>query len=279
MSKPDYSIFGASGFIGAALVSHLTRNGRRVRAITRQEDRDGAEFREPLGHAIFAIGVTADFRKRPFDTIDAHVVRISRILREGDFSSLTYLSSTRVYQGSSSTTEDSPVLAAPTSPGALYNISKVAGESICLNCGRANVRVARLSNVVGLGAGQQAFVDQLLGEGLARGVVTLRSHPDSSKDYIALDDVLRSLELISEHARATIYNVASGEQTTHREVVEIIAQETGWRYSLDQAAPREDFPQIDTNRIRNEFGFVPSAFREYFPAHVRAYHEATKGQQ
>lgn len=278
MSDPEYSVFGAAGFIGSALVSHLRRKGSRVCAIGRNGDISGPELRKSRGHAIFAIGVTADFRTRPFDTIDAHVAQINSLLREGDFASLTYLSSTRVYQGSASTAEGGPLVVAPASPNDLYNISKIAGESICLSCGRPNVRVARLSNVVGMGAGQQAFVDQLLREGLARGVVAPRDHPESSKDYIALDDVLRLVELISERGRETIYNVASGEQTSHREVTELITGETGWRAEFDWTAPRIDFPPIDTNRIRAEFGVLPRAFTAYFSSHVRAFIGAAKGQ-
>lgn len=279
MSDPEYSVFGASGFIGSALVAYLAGKGRRVRAIGREAQDGGLEFRRPLGRAIFAIGVTADFRTRPFDTIEAHVAEINRLLREGEFESLTYLSSTRVYQGSASTAEESPLVVAPAAPGDLYNISKIAGESICLNCGRPNVRVARLSNVVGLGAGQEAFVDQLLREGLATRVVAPRGHPDSAKDYVALEDVLRLVEWIAERGRQTIYNVASGEQTSHRQVTELIAGETGWRPEFDGTAPRVDFPPIDTNRVRAEFGFAPQAFLSYFPSHVRAFIEAAKEYQ
>lgn len=278
MSDPEYSVFGAAGFIGSALVSDLRRKGRRVRAIGRDGDISALSPGPSLGHAIFAIGVTADFRTRPFDTIDAHVAQINALLRHGDFASLTYLSSTRVYQGGASTAESSSLAVAPESPNDLYNISKIAGESICLNCGRPNVRVARLSNVVGLGAGQQAFVDQLLGEGRARGVVAPRDHPESAKDYIALEDVLDLVEWISQRGRETIYNVASGEQTSHREVTELIARETGWRTEFDWTAPRVDFPQIDTNRIRVEFGFAARAFKSFFPPYVRAHVEASKGQ-
>ncbi len=275
---PEFSVFGASGFIGSAIVSHLRSKGRRVRAVGRDADHSDLRLSERLHNVIFAIGVTADFRTRPFDTIDAHVTQINRVLRDGEFASLTYLSSTRVYEGSALTAEASPLVVAPTESNYLYNISKIAGESICLTCGRPNVRVARLSNVVGLGDGQQAFVDQLLREGLARGVVAPRSHPNSAKDYIALDDVLSLVARIAEGGRATIYNVASGEQTTHREVAELIAGETGWRADFDQTAARADFPPIDTNRIRTEFGFVPKAFRTYFPPHVRAFIAAAKGQ-
>lgn len=266
MSTTDFTILGASGFLGSALVLHLQKLGRQVRAVRREE---GLALGQPLGHVIYAIGVTADFRGRPFDTMDAHVSQITRLLREGEFSSLTYLSSTRVYEGNDNTCEDSAISVRPASPSALYNISKIAGESICLNSGRANVRVARLSNVVGIGPGQDTFVDQLLREGLAHGGLTLRSHPASAKDYIALDDALGLLVAVTERGKAAIYNIASGEQTSHREVLDIIAAETGWSVAVDETAARTDFPPIDIGRIRREFGFVPVPFRAYFAAHVR----------
>jgi len=266
MSATDFTVLGASGFLGSALVTHLQKLGRQVHAVRREE---GLALGRPLGHVIYAIGVTADFRSRPFDTMDAHVAQITCLLREGDFTSLTYLSSTRVYEGNAQTLEDSAISVMPTSPSALYNISKIAGESICLNAGRANVRVARLSNVVGVGPGQDTFVDQLLREGLAKGTVSLRSHPASAKDYIALEDALSLLSSIAEHGKAAIYNIASGEQTSHRDVLGIIGHETGWDVSVDETASHTDFPPIEIGRIREEFGFVPTPFRAYFADYVR----------
>jgi nucleoside-diphosphate-sugar epimerase len=276
-NEPQYSIFGASGFIGSALVSHLRMKGRRVRAIGRHEAPPRSH--EKLHHVIFAIGVTADFRNRPLDTIDAHVTQINELLREGDFLSLTYLSSTRVYEGNASTAETAALVAKPAEPGALYNISKIAGESICLTCGRPNIRVARLSNVIGRGADQHSFIDQILREGGARGEVALRSHPDSVKDYIALEDVLNLLETISLRGRDRIYNVASGQQTSHRQVTDAIAREAGWRIEFDLDAPRTIFAPIDIERAKREFGFAPMMFDAYFPSHIRAFLEAAKGQQ
>jgi nucleoside-diphosphate-sugar epimerase len=266
MTAPGFTVLGASGFLGSALVSHLQKLGRQVRAVRRE---DGLALCQPLGHVIYAIGVTADFRVRPFDTMDAHVTQVTRLLREGDFSSLTYLSSTRVYEGNEETSEDAAISVMPTSPSALYNISKIAGESICLNSGRANVRVARLSNVVGVGLGQDSFLDQLLREGLAHGALTLRSHPASAKDYIALDDALGLLVAVTERGKAAIYNIASGEQTSHREVLDVITAETGWSVAVDETAARTDFPPINIGRIREEFGFVPVPFRAYFADHIR----------
>jgi len=60
---------------------------------TRDESLDGRD----LGHIIYCIGITADFRRRPHDTITAHVTKLQEVLTRTSFESLVYLSSTRVY--------------------------------------------------------------------------------------------------------------------------------------------------------------------------------------
>lgn len=279
MNAADFTVLGASGFVGGALVHHLRQQGHVVRAVGRHDHGDGLPLDEPLGHAIYAIGVTADFRSRPFDTMEAHVAQVTKLLRQGTFTSLTYLSSTRVYEGNQRTDEDVAISVNPSSPSALYNISKVAGESICLNSGHPAVRIVRLSNVIGGDARQDSFLDQLLREGMQSSAIALRSHPDSAKDYIALDDALGLIAAISERGRHSIYNVASGAQTSHRQVLATIARQTDWSITVDEAAGRTDFPPIDVSRITSEFGFVPAPFTAYFADYIKRTLQSRKDQQ
>ncbi len=83
MADPAHAqatVFGANGFVGRALVQHLEEQGYPVRAVTRGD----ASWRDTdLGHAFYTVGLTADFRSRPFETIDAHVSLLTRILRGG----------------------------------------------------------------------------------------------------------------------------------------------------------------------------------------------------
>lgn len=152
-----FTVFGGSGFIGRNLVRRLRNRGAEVRVPSRAAMPAAGE---DLGHVIFAIGLTADFRTRPFDTIEAHVSLAAKLLRENGFSSFLYLSSTRVYAGSEDTREEARLSASPLDPSDLYNLSKLTGEAICLASGREKVRVARLSNVVGPG---EAKSDTFLG--------------------------------------------------------------------------------------------------------------------
>src|ERR1043166_5646069 len=91
-----FTIFGAGGWIGSALARRLTSSGQEVRAVFRDNWPPGDEA---LGHVIYAIGLTADFRERPLATAQAHVGTLTRALEFSRFKSFLYLSSTRVYQG------------------------------------------------------------------------------------------------------------------------------------------------------------------------------------
>src|SRR5690349_9863815 len=122
-----FTILGGQGFIGSRLTSWLRQRGHEVFVPRRDERLVGKQ----LGLAVYAIGVTSDFRQRPFDTVAAHVCRLNEVLRECDFESLTYLSSTRVYHGLQGIAdENSRLTVDPQRPDELYNISKLAGESL-----------------------------------------------------------------------------------------------------------------------------------------------------
>lgn len=262
-----YTVLGATGFIGRHLVQALRGAGHDVFAPPK-----GSQelFERPLGHAIYCIGLTADFRNRPFETMRAHVGVLADVLEKAEFDSLLYLSSTRVYGSQASGTEQSVLTADVSNPSDLYNLSKLAGESLCRSCGRAGVRVARLSNVVGPDPDSENFVSALIRAALT-GRIALHSHPDSAKDYILVDDTVALLPAIAAHGREWIYNVASGVNLRHRDIVERLAALTGCAVTIDDGAPLTSFLPLDTGRIRTEFGYRPASVLDALPALLAAY--------
>lgn len=246
-----FTVLGASGFIGSALAAALRANGYSVYTPQRG---DPAVFEADLGHVIYCIGMTADFRSKPFETVDAHVAVLADVLRRAHFESLLYLSSTRVYANAARAEEQACLQVDPADPSDLYNLTKLTGESLCRTCGKPGVRVARLSNVVGADPDSENFLSALIREALG-GRVELRSDPDSSKDYILLDDVVALLPAIAAGGKHWLYNVASGRSLRHAELVARLAALTGCEVAVRPAAPRVDFPVIDTARIRDEFYF------------------------
>ena len=93
-----FTILGANGFIGSNLVKFLKTKNCEIFTPNISEITS-----ENLGHVIYCIGITSDFRERPFDTVNSHVSLLNDFLKNHNFESFLYLSSTRVYMNSLST--------------------------------------------------------------------------------------------------------------------------------------------------------------------------------
>lgn len=249
-----WTVLGSSGTIGRRLVARLRAAGQAVETPGRG---DASLYQRPLGHVIYAIGLTADFRQRPYDTVQAHVSLLAELLQRADLESLLYLSSTRVYARAASGSEDATLPVLSQDPSDLYNLSKLMGESLCLQDQRTSVRVVRLSNVVGGDDDDSAnFVPSLMRDARS-GRIVLQTAIDSIKDYIHIDDVAELLPRIAVSGRERLYNVASGTQTTHAQWVAQLVAQTGCDVEVVPGAPFVRFTPIDIGRIRAEFDFQP----------------------
>lgn len=250
-----FTVFGGNGFIGRHLANALKSTGQPVSTPSR--DSAVASLGD-LGHVIYCAGLTADFRSRPHDTMEAHVGFISRILADGNFESLLYLSSTRIYDSAPHGSEEMTFTVDPWSPNDLYNISKLAGETLCLNHANPKVRVARISNVYGTGMfsdgpGGENFLGSVIREAARDNHVELHSAPGSAKDYVHIGDVVRALVLIAIDGRDRIYNVASGCSVSHEQLLDRLSEITGCTWSTAPDSPHVGFPEIITGRIASAF--------------------------
>ena len=257
-----FTVFGSTGFIGRHLVAHLRAKGCGVFTPGRA---DLASLKGHLGHAIYAIGLTADFRTQPFETVRAHVSVLSEILEKADFDSLTYLSSTRLYSGADKAVFGEPIRVSSTDPSDLYNLSKLMGESLCLNGKRKGTKVVRLSNVIGPGDPNSSnFVYSLIKEARG-GRITLQSDPKSAKDYVRLDDVVEMLTRIAAEGRLPGYNLASGVNLTHETWIEAIRGLTGCDVAYPEGRKPLVFPPIDIGPLKSEFNFTPRPVLNLLP--------------
>lgn len=265
-----FTVLG-QGFIGSHLLSFLRQQGYDCIAPSRAE-LDQLRGRH-LGHVIYCIGVTADFRSRPLDTVRAHVCRLLEILGSTDFDSLLYLSSTRVYGSVSEGREtENAFRIDPASSSDLYNLSKLMGESLCLSVERQSVRVARLSNVYGADWTSDNFLSSVIRSAVDHGSVVFRSAPDSAKDYIAVEDAVRLLTGISLRGGERLYNIASGKPVTNAQLAEKL-QGWGSEVAFDDGAPLVTFPIIDTTRVREEFAFTPRSVLDDLPGLLAQYRD------
>ena len=264
-----FTVLGGSGFIGRAVVARLRLHGHDVDV----PGRDISTLRgRKLGHVIYAIGLTADYRTRVFDTADAHVSVLVGLLRDATFDSWLYLSSTRVYAGMQSpvASESMALIVRPDIDG-LYNLTKLTGEAICLCQPGANVRVARLSNVYGPGQGDDTFLGSIVRDAACGRVTAIGEAPGSSKDYVSIDDVCALLEAIALRGRHAVYNVASGAPTGHAELARAMASACGHTVTFVPGAPQRAFPRVDITRIASDFGFSPRPLEAELPRLIASY--------
>jgi nucleoside-diphosphate-sugar epimerase len=167
-----------------------------------------------------------------------------------------------VYSGSNEgTSEADPIHVTPGADG-IYDISKLLGESICLGLEDSKVRVARLSNVYGKQQSRHTFLGSLLEDiGAGRSIV-INEGSESSKDYVAITDVVALIEQISLQGQHRIYNIASGMPFSHSTLAKKLSAMTNLSITFKQGAPQRAFPRININRIIEEFGYKPKSLLE-----------------
>jgi nucleoside-diphosphate-sugar epimerase len=260
VESQSFTILGAGGFIGAALVAWLESQGRTVHAITRGSLQALLAARRPAGHVIDCIGMTGDFQVRPLDIAEAHVGLVARCLANLQFASFLLLSSTHVYARADTTQEDVAISLQSAEPSDLYSLTKLAGEALCLAYPRPEIRIARLSNVYGAGMSAETFLGQVLREGEGTGGVVFHQSAASAKDYVNIAALVRLLPDIAERGRSRLYNVASGRNTSHGMIADRLQQIAGWRICIAVDAPTVLHPPIDTTRLVAEFGQVACDF-------------------
>jgi nucleoside-diphosphate-sugar epimerase len=250
----QFTVLGASGFIGGRLASRLAENGHQVCRPSRNELQ--SLDRRELGHVFYCIGED-DVSKNPYNVADAHVAQLAKVLKCRKFASLTYLSSTRVYFGALSANEETPLRVFPDDHGGLFGVMKIAGEQLCFASNNPAVRAVRLSTVIGFAPKGKSLIPTLVRDAFLRGRMRLAISPQSSRDYIAIEDVIDILPRIAAEGKRRCYNVASGVNVRLAEIVRLIGGEFPSECDWQPNAPTVAFPVIDVSRIQTEFSFSP----------------------
>lgn len=270
MSMARLGIIGGRGFIGSAVAAHARAHGHDVfLPASRDEEPLLAEMR---GHRfdslVYCAGLTADFRTRPFDTVQAHVGLLSRVLETCDFGNLVYLSSTRVYVHSPAAREDAMIAVNPLAPEDLFGLTKLTGESLCINSGR-NCRIVRVSNVFGQGDTSNNFIPAVLREAATTGRVTFQLSAASAKDYISLRETAEKLLGIALSGRQNLYNLASGVSTTNGEIADALSR-LSVAVAFAPGGRTVTFPPIDVSRLSAEFGAPRDRLADALPLLLEA---------
>ncbi len=249
-----FTILGASGFIGSNLTAFL--KSESIECFTPPKEYVFTKNKN-LGHVIYCIGLTADFRQKPMETVRAHVCKLMEVLENSSFESFLYLSSSRVYNEESAGTETDKLSISSSNFSDLYNISKLMGESICFSLTNEKIRIARLSNVIGNDFNSDNFLVSLIKEAVDKNKIVLGVPIHASKDYILIEDVVKIIALISQKGIQRIYNVASGLQISNEQIVNKIRSYVNCQIEIINNTKELKFPAISIKKIKNEFNFKP----------------------
>jgi nucleoside-diphosphate-sugar epimerase len=266
----NYTILGATGFIGRHLADALRSSGATVSCPDRpelQSLRNGN-----LGHVFYCLGGD-HWAEDPFGAVDAHLNHLRRVLERCHFESLTYLSSTRLYLGAATGREDCPLVLDYGDPGRFHNALKMAGETLCLTSHRPEVRVVRLSNVIGFAPRGISFIPGLIRSAILTGEMKVWTAPDSAKDYIAIEDVLGILPRIAETGQFRLYNIASGKNIAAATIVARIEAISGAKATWHKGEAVV-FPSISIDRIQKEFEFEPRPALDILQTAFRGFKDA-----
>lgn len=179
----------------------------------------------------------------------------------------------KTFDRASATSEDAPVSLQMDSP---YSISKIVGEFYAVyyfNRHALPTVRARFQNVYGpgeiLGAGQwrgtpatvwRNVTPTFIYKALTSQPLQLEGGGADSRDFIFVEDIVRGLiACATEGKPGDVYNLASGVETTIRQLAERIIGLTGSRATLD-VRPRRDWDRSgkrfgSTEKARRELGF------------------------
>ena len=267
------TIVGARGFIGSAIAALARARGLDVVAASHDKIPTGS-----LGTVVYCSGLAWGSDERPLEAYRLHVCAALELLMSANFERLLYVSSTRVYDGLSSTNEDAQLAAFPSDRNATYATSKIAGEAAVLAASERNI-VVRLSNVYGPNFRARVFLSDILRQAIETGRIELRTALASSKDYISVDEVADLVLRIMGEGKHQIYNVAAGRNTTNAELTRAIAATLPVEVRVASNAPTSIVPKINIQRIRDEFGFSPRDVLDEVPVLVRAFSAAIRGSK
>ena len=239
------TVVGARGFVGGRLAQRLAAEGA---APWTPAKGDPELLKRDLGVVYYCAGLTADYDRRPFDTVEAHASLVSEIIRAGRFERLVYCSSTRLYDGlpQAQVDETTPLVFDAADPRRVYDLSKALGENLTLARSGGRGAVARLSNVYDGGDGAPGFLSEWLIAARASRELILESSPHIRRDYIHLDDVVAALIAIA--GGDGVFNVAAGRLTSNGEIAQVFESE-GWSVRFTGAADPPAPPNASAVRL------------------------------
>jgi UDP-glucose 4-epimerase len=240
-------VTGASGFIGQALVRHLTANDWEVVAVDRRPFPDAGQTALIIDVAepdalrgilddrttVFHMAASADVAasvanpRHDFDNTFRGVFEVLEAARHAA-SRVVFPSTASIFDSSNQLPLPERAFPRPSSP---YAAGKLGGEAYCHayhRCYGLDVRIARLFSVYGTGMRRFAIHDIIRKIQQNRAELTILGDGTQVRDYLFIDDAVRGLAMLAtEGIAGEEYNLASGEPVQLLDLARTIAELMG----------------------------------------------------
>lgn len=160
-----------------------------------------------------------DFQK----SVHATESLLNSVVHHSPKTKLVFLSSAAVYGNPLKTPIDETT---PTNPISPYGYNKLSTEILCEDYHRKYqlpVTILRIFSAYGPGLKKQILWD-IYQKSLQESVVSLFGTGDETRDFIYIDDIVKSIEKTFDHSafNANKINVATGNQTTIKQLAEMM---------------------------------------------------------
>jgi len=211
-----FLVTGANGFIGSALVNHLSSLNHQVTGFVRGEE---------LSYLIesefdVVINCAASIHNEDLDQMYKDNVLLTYDL-------LTKLKYNHFIQiGSSSeygSTEEMMSIENPLDPATPYEATKAAATMLALGISKSlgrKVSIVRPFSIYGPGMPERSFLKTLTKALLYDEAYTIYS---GAHDWVYIDDFIEGLTKVAEDKKEGIFNLCSGKSISNNEVAKILS--------------------------------------------------------
>jgi nucleoside-diphosphate-sugar epimerase len=228
-------VAGSGGFLGAALLARLARDGASVTGASRSTGVDLADPARVARLGTYDVVVNVAGRTRvPASCDDSQLLARDNVVVTRNLLELARLGGARfVHAGSYVYGRPRALPIAETHPLAAHNpyaASKIAAERACADAHRAGgvpVTVLRIFNAYGPGQRVEFLVPTIVA-GIRAGAIEL-ADPSPRRDFVHVDDVIDAFvrAIAWRHDGCEAVNVGSGRSTSVAELTDIAVRASG----------------------------------------------------
>ena len=248
LKKKTYTIFGHTGFIGSFFKNKLFKENLIL------PKKGQIIFKKNLGHIIYCIG-SDDWLNDSYNSYYANLGYIPEIINKNNYSSFTFLSTSRIYRNLNVAKENSFLAVNPTNLDNYYNIKNICAESFLISQKKKKIKIVRLSNIYGFAPKSTLLIPTLIKNSLSKNAIKIFINKKCKKDFLNIKVACSIILKIIHYGKDQIYNIASGKNISLEKIAKKISKLTNCKIKYINQSKIINEPAININKIQKEFKF------------------------